>query len=315
MKRSRIIVIIALVVSSFCLAQKKVKTHEGVRIGGIKQWIGANSKNDQLPLLLFIHGGPGFSSRSYSKSFVKELRRHYIVAQWDQRGAGITEAWSPDAEISLDILMKDTEEVVTYLLKKFKKDKLLLVGFSWGNILGLNYATKHPENLHAYISVSGLTNGAVSEEGNLLWLKEQIAKNPNGMANQEVDKIQLPFNSWTDLYYMRKWSAYYSGVKNTERTFPKELFQDWADQWMPIFLKAEEINHSSTITELKCPYFSFLSRLDHVANYEVGESFFNGLKTPDKQLIWFDKSTHEIPTDEPKKFSSELIKIKDFLFN
>ena len=315
MKLSRIIIIVALVLSSVSLAQKKVKTHEGVSIGGVKQWIGANSKNDQLPLLLFIHGGPGFSSRSYSKKFVKELNRHFIVAQWDQRGAGITQAWSPDAEISLDLLLNDTEEVVAYLLDKFKKDKLIIVGFSWGNILGLNYAAKYPEHLHAYVSVSGMTNGSLSEEGNLLWLKEQVSNNPIDIATQEVNRIQLPFQNWSDLYYLRKWAAYYSGIKNAERAFPKELFQDWADQWMSVFLKAEDIDHSATITTLKCPYFSFLSRLDHVANYEVGESFFNGLKAPEKRLIWFDKSTHEIPTDEPEKFSKELIKIKEILFN
>jgi proline iminopeptidase len=58
---------------TFCHAQSKVKVHDGVEIGGIQQWIGAKSDDDSKPLLLFLHGGPGFSSRSYSKRFIKYL--------------------------------------------------------------------------------------------------------------------------------------------------------------------------------------------------------------------------------------------------
>ena len=100
------------------MAQNSVNTHEAIRIGGIKQWIGAKSNDDSKPLLLFLHGGPGFSSRAYSKKFIKYLKNDFIVAQWDQRGSGITAAWnSPDDSLNLDLMHSDTNEVIDYLLK------------------------------------------------------------------------------------------------------------------------------------------------------------------------------------------------------
>lgn len=102
----------ALVITVFLIsfntnlsAQNKVKTYQGVNIGGIKQWIGAISYDDSNPLLLFLHGGPGFSSKAYSKKFTNYLKKDFIVVQWDQRGSGITRAWNTsDDSLSLALM-------------------------------------------------------------------------------------------------------------------------------------------------------------------------------------------------------------------
>ena len=95
--------------------------------------IGARGDDDSKPLLLSLHGGPGFSSRPYSKPLIKRLKKDFVVAQWDQRETGYTRAWSPYPDsLTLAQFHTDTEEVVAYLLRRFGKEKLYLVGFSWG---------------------------------------------------------------------------------------------------------------------------------------------------------------------------------------
>ena len=310
MKRVLTTYILIMAFNHLLIAQNAVKTHEGVSIGGVKQWIGAISDDDSKPLLLFLHGGPGFSSRTYSKKFIKYLKRDFIIAQWDQRGTGITVAWNPSNDsVSLDMMHSDTEEVVDYLLKKFNKDKLYLVGFSWGGFLGLHYASQHPEKLHGYISVSGLISGNVSESMTLNLIRQRAKDENNPKANEELSEVTIPFTSWEQLYYQRKWTAYYSGGASTKKTYPKKLFENWSSQWMPIFLAACAIDYPSIVQELRCPVYFFLSRKDLVANYTLSEKYFNDLKADQKQLVWFEESTHEIPSEEPKKFSEELIKI------
>jgi len=204
-------------------AQNSVKTHEAVKIGGIKQWIGARTNDDSKPLLLFLHGGPGFSSRAYSKKFIKYLKNDFIVAQWDQRGSGITAAWnSTDDSLNLDLMHSDTNEVINYLLKKFKREKLYLVGFSWGGFLGLNYASKHPEKLHAYISVSSMIYGDKAERLTLDLIRKKAVLANNSECIEELSKINIPFSSWEHLYYQRKWTAHFSGVKASQKTYPKK---------------------------------------------------------------------------------------------
>jgi len=158
-------------------AQNPVKTHEGVKIGGVTQWIGAKSKDDSKPLMLFLHGGPGFSSRPYSKKFIKHLKKDFIVAQWDQRATGITAAWGADDDpLTLNLMHSDTKEVVAYLLKKFGKVKLYLVGFSWGGFLGHQFASDHPELLHAYISVSPMIYAEGADNLTLEILRERATE-------------------------------------------------------------------------------------------------------------------------------------------
>ncbi len=302
--------LLSLFIISTIKAQKQVKTHEGVEIGGIKQWIGAKSDDDSKPLLLFLHGGPGFSSRAYSKKFIKHLKKDFIVAQWDQRDTGITAAWNKQNDtIALEQMHKDTKEVVDYLLKKFKKEKLYLVGFSWGGFLGLNFANEHPELLHAYISVSSIIHGNESEELTLKLLKEKVQSSNNKTAIEEISKINIPFHSWEELYYQRKWTAHFFNKKVSNRQYPKSLFEEWSQKRMDIFQEASKINYAEKAPEIGCPIYFFLSKNDFITNYAIAEKYYTNLKADQKQIIYFDQSFHEIPTDEPKKFSVELIKI------
>ena len=296
--------------TSLCLqAQESVKTHEGVEIGGIKQWIGAKGADDTKPLLLFLHGGPGFSSRNYAKKFIKYLQKDFIIAQWDQRETGITLHWGPYSDsLTVDIFHRDTEEVVSYLLKKFSKQKLFLVGFSWGGFLGLHFTNEHPELLHAYISVSSMIYQHKSEELTLALLQEKADSSGDRTAIDEISKISIPFNSWEDLYFQRKWTAQFLD-KEKFNPKQKEIFQQWSEKWFPIFIEAAEVNYAEIVPAIHCPIYFFISNKDFVANYAVAESYFNNMKASQKQIVWFEQSTHEIPTDEPKKFSEELINI------
>lgn len=239
-------------------AQNAVKTHEGVKIGGISQWIGAKSDDDSKPLMLFLHGGPGFSSRPYSKKFIKHLKKDFIVAQWDQRGTGITAAWGTDSDpITLDLMNSDTKEVVDYLLKKFGKDKFYLVGFSWGGFIGHHFASEHPELLHAYIAVSPMIYGQGSDILTLELLKDKARETNSYEALQELAQIKIPYDSWEELYLLRKWTAFFSGNKVNKKNYPKSLFSDWSEKWMPIFLEASNVNYAASVTELHCPVYFF----------------------------------------------------------
>lgn len=291
-------------------AQNPVKLHTSVEIGGINQWVGAKGDDDTKPLLLFLHGGPGFSSRAYSKKFVKRLKKDFIVAQWDQRETGITAAWSPFSDsLTLEMFHNDTEEVVNYLLKEFSKKKLYLVGFSWGGFLGMHFADQHPELLHAYVSVSGAVHNVESDRRTLALMKKKAAEENNTQAIREVAEIEIPFTSWEQLYYQRKWTAYFFAGKASGRQYPKSLFEEWSSKWLPLFMAASRVDFRETVPEMHCPVYFFLSHHDYAANHTVAEEYFNQLKAEQKQIVWFDEASHEIPSQVPKQFSEALISI------
>ena len=69
----------------------------------------------------------------------------------DQRGAGKTYTKNPEIEPTLEMQLQDIHEVVEYLKERYHKDKIVILGHSWGSILGTIYVQRYPENVLYYI--------------------------------------------------------------------------------------------------------------------------------------------------------------------
>ncbi len=65
-----------------------INRFECIDINGVKQCILLQSADDELPVLLILHGGPGYAIMPMFHEFNRELERHFVVVNWDQRGAG-----------------------------------------------------------------------------------------------------------------------------------------------------------------------------------------------------------------------------------
>ncbi len=84
----------------------------------------------------------------------RKLEEKFIVVHWDQRGAGKTYTKSTNPEdLKIEKYLSDTYELIKYLCNRFDKEKVFLLGHSWGSYLGITTAHLHPELLHAYIGI------------------------------------------------------------------------------------------------------------------------------------------------------------------
>jgi proline iminopeptidase len=139
---------------------------EAIRIGGIDQWIEVRGQNVNNPILLFIHGGPGVAFIPMGSTFQDPWEKYFTVVQWDQRGAGKTyESNGKELQrrtMNLAQMEQDTLEVTNYLRTRFKREKIFVVGHSWGSMLGLWLAHEHPEMIYAFVG----TGQAVSMQQN-----------------------------------------------------------------------------------------------------------------------------------------------------
>ena len=144
-----------------------VERLEKVRIGGIEQWVSIRGADKRNPVLLLIHGGPGYVSMPMSWWFTRGWEEYFTVVQWDQRGAGKTYMLNDPATVgptmTLERMVADTEEMTTWLRKELGKPKIFVIGHSWGSYLGLELARLHPDWLYAYIGVGQVTDGPESE--------------------------------------------------------------------------------------------------------------------------------------------------------
>ena len=178
------------------IPQNSIASLEKISIGGVDQWILIRGENVNNPILFKLHGGPGQAEMA-TVNYNHDLEKHFIVVEWDQRGAGKSyESINPKSAMTLNQLVEDTREISEYLLKRFNQNKLILVGHSWGSILGIMAVQKYPQLFKAFVSTGQIVNMA---EGVKISYKHLIgiAKSENNdQALTELTAIgEPPFNN------------------------------------------------------------------------------------------------------------------------
>mgnify|MGYP002792374736 CR=1 FL=1 len=118
-----------------------IQRSEYITIGKIKQYIQIRGQDSSNPVILMLHGGPGNPMAYYSYDWQAELEQDYTVIHWDQRGCGNTFYQNKTAaKPTLDLLLSDLDELVDHIRLEFQKEKVILMGHSWGTFPGAIYA-------------------------------------------------------------------------------------------------------------------------------------------------------------------------------
>jgi pimeloyl-ACP methyl ester carboxylesterase len=131
---------------------------ECVRIGGVDQYVLIRGSDSSLPILLFLHGGPGMPAMYLAHAFQRELEKEFVVVQWDRRGAGKSYREDISNTLTTEQLVADTIELTNMLHARFHRDKVYLVGHSWGTYLGMLVIARHPELYRAYVGIGQLVS-------------------------------------------------------------------------------------------------------------------------------------------------------------
>ena len=122
-------------------------------IGGVTQWLLIRGADRNAPILLWLHGGPG-SAQMPIHGLTAELERDFVVVHWDQRGAGKSNP--PDFDpstMTLEQFLADAREVTALLRERVGDQPLIVLGHSWGTMLGVRLVARWPSDYAGYIGV------------------------------------------------------------------------------------------------------------------------------------------------------------------
>ncbi len=130
-----------------------------VPLGGQEQYVLLRGKNLENPVIIYLHGGPAGPDTYCTYGFTDYLTDEYTVVSWDQRGCGRTyfkneDADADNATASFEQAAADLDALVDYVCTRFEQDKVIIMGHSYGTILGIEYASEHSEKVSAYIGVA-----------------------------------------------------------------------------------------------------------------------------------------------------------------
>ena len=143
-------------------------------VNGIQMYYATYGAGD--PVLL-IHGGLGFGDIWSAQ--VTDLMKDHLVIVADSRGHG--RSTRTEAPFGYDLMASDYLALLDYL----KLEKVDLVGWSDGGIIGLDIAMNHPERLkHLFAQAANITTDGVNPAVNtdtvfgsyITWMSEVYAK-------------------------------------------------------------------------------------------------------------------------------------------
>src|SRR5512138_274326 len=198
-----------------------VERNETVRIGGIDQFVSVRGDDRRNPILLMIHGGPGFPTAPMAWFATHGLEEYFTVVHWDQRGSGKTHLMNDPKVVAPTMkperFVGDIEELVSWLREEMHKEKVFVLATSWGSYIGLEFARRRPEWLHAYIGMGQATNIPESERRGYAFALAAARKAGNEEAIAELESI-APYAApgkpipLEDIALERKWSDFFGGV-------------------------------------------------------------------------------------------------------
>lgn len=282
---------------------------EYVNLNGVKQYILATG-NEKGPLMLFLHGGPGVSQSGFIRKYQSKLEEDFLVVNWDQRGAGKsnTKIFSKD-ELKINNIVNDAISLIEILRDRFKKNRIYLVGHSFGSLIGIILSQKIPQYIKAYISIGQVVN--INEGDKFIY--KILLKKVNNENYQKGIKIlknigKPPYKTQDSINKLNKLIQKYKGdvfkfskisLMLKSISFKYYNLFDWFK-----FLGGIIISNRYMYSEMSCinlfnannkfeiPIYFCCGDNDYHTPSKIVEEYYNFINAPKKQIYKFKLSAH-----------------------
>lgn len=319
-----------------CYGEKGICLYEYPVINGIKQYVQVRGADRKNPLMLFVHGGPGGSVAGMCHVLQPEWEKKYTVVNWDQRNSCMTylankeNAGKISETGSLDDYISDIDGVIRFLHTVYDFKKVILAGFSWGSVIGAEYAKRHPENVSCYIGIGQLINYREA----LKVTCERLEKLTEGTGDKaKIKKIAASVpkeDTMTPEFFRSVQMFSVIGTKylaKHTKAFPffKLLTSPFLDlNGKLAMLRSDPALLKGTYRTLfsydfrrnmnfKVPVMFISGEDDFVCPYQLVSDSFEKIKAPDKKIKLIRKAAHMCFFDQPDDFINEVVSFTDAL--
>lgn len=272
--------------------------------------------------ILFLHGGPGYNAAGFEISTAETLSRQgFFVMVYDRRGEG--RSVDPAAKFNFEQTFADIDQIC----QTHKIQKINLMGHSFGGMLAVLYAEKHPEKVDAVLLVSAPV--ALQESFQTILdasrKKYEVANDQTnlkylGMIAQ-MDTASLEYMSYTFMHAMQ--NGFYSPKVPTDQA--KEIYQKMAGN--PDFKFVREMTREAPTGFWKNEHYSTMDLTENIRNLSKKVKVFgiygqeDGLYSARQieklstiigkdQLIYLDQASHNVFIDRQQPF---LLAVKKYL--
>ena len=215
---------------------------------------------EHAPLLLFVHGGPGASEFPQRRRYLRDLERDWLVVDWDQPGAGRSfRGDETSTTLSLETLVDDGVALVELLAGDYGERPVVLVGHSFGTVLGIRIADRTARHLAAYVGASQVVNWALQEERSYDWALQEARRTGNLKAQAALDQIGRPVagqyaTGTNGVTTQRRWLGTLGGVAADPRFVARWALSVFTSRGYPLTAKLRYLKAMDRSMDLLWPH-------------------------------------------------------------
>lgn len=297
-----------------------------VDINGTKQWISIYGEDINNPVLLYLHGGPGSSTSAYDYAFTRKWADVYTVVTWDQRNCGKSyEKSQNNTPLSYELMMSDGLAMTKYLIDYLDKEKITILGHSWGTYYGCNLVSAYPEYYDCYIGTGQMVDMYQNEVAFREIAEEWAGGDEEGA---ELLKLLTPGHFTEEHFSARNllMQKYGYGMMRDGTDYnlpitvifnPYYTLADWIKYFNSDFsvymefMLSDEFNKFSLTgkTEYEVPFYNINGDCDYQTNFRLAQEYFDRVNAPYKKIYIMEDTTHGLLESKSEAFSEILHEI------
>ncbi|MDE9829991.1 alpha/beta fold hydrolase [Staphylococcus delphini] len=298
-------------------------------LNGHRQGVIIESRGTDKPILLVVHGGPGFPLYSFFRAHHIDLTDRYTVVFWDQRGTGMSYTRET---VEMADLISDLYQLIQFLRHQFQQNQVYLMCHSFGTIIGTHAAYRYPEYIAAYIGMGQLGDVFHNEQNILQHLRFLAHEERNQRAINRLNAIHLTRDFNQDCQYEKARQRY---TARYHVGFSSRGYSVWrmfrVMMQTPYYRLMERINivrgslstfehltsemaHTNLndiAQEIKVPFYILQGVHDMQTTYEDSKAFFEHVGSAEKRFYAFQDTAHAPFVDEPEKMIEIMHEIVD----
>lgn len=261
------------------------------------------------PVMIAHSGGPGMDARGWY-DFAK-IDEFVTIVMMHPRGSGLSGSAAGDA-----YLLPDYAADIQALRIHLGVDKPILMGWSHGGMVAMQFAFTYPDSLSKLILFDTSAyfgeflsdiEGAVQEFKNERWFKKSFAALKAEWAGEyETDEDMSRLWAEEMKFYFKKFDegaqAYHERTKDLRIAItPLKTFND---------REAPTLDLRPHLKKITVPTLVIVGRHDFITNVAMAEEIVKNI--PNARLEIFEDSGHYALVEEPEKFYRV---IKEFVEN
>lgn len=297
-----------------------------IMIGGIEQWIQIRGENRDNPVLLILHGGPGWPNTTFTVP-LRSWEKYFTLVQWDHRGAGKTHGRSgrqDEKDMTFTCRVSDAVELAEYLCQYLSKEKLIVLAESMGTLTGLPLVQQRPDLFSAIVVTDLYVDVARNEAHKYQLTMERLAELGNARGVAALERIGPDPTGWD----LNAWNVNMAWAFKTNLPTPNldrsllfplvlfsplyslrdlyDLFAGFQTSTAQMFEEIKAFDARRLGTSFDIPFFLFQGEQDVITLTGLAEEYFAEIEAPLKVKERIPNAGHFAAFTQPDAFLNAL---------